>query len=77
VAALSGTDAEVKRIEEEDLEMGVGPWASRGRKKTWQARFCVAIAEFRGFPPFARDPAGAGPGYWRRASSLLVHVAAP
>ena len=43
--------------------MGIGPWASRGRKRTWQARFCVAIAGFRmGVPPIRRDPAGAGPG---------------
>jgi hypothetical protein len=42
--------------------MGIGPWASRGRKRTWQARFCVAIAGFRmGVPPI-RGPRRGRPG---------------
>ena len=34
-----------KRVEEEDLELGIGPWASRRRKQTWLARFGVEIAK--------------------------------
>jgi hypothetical protein len=34
-----------KRFEAEDLEMGIGPWASRRRKQIWLARFGVEIAK--------------------------------
>ncbi len=33
------------RVEEEDLELGIGPWPSRRRKQTWLARFDVEIAK--------------------------------
>ncbi len=34
-----------ERVEAEDLEMGIGPWASRRRKQIWLARFGVEIAK--------------------------------
>ncbi len=34
-----------KRVEAEDLEMGIGTWASRRRKQIWLARFGVEIAK--------------------------------
>ena len=31
------------RVEKEDAEMGILPWASRARKAVWMARFGTAI----------------------------------